>query len=291
MFLQVCVCPRGGLPQCMLRYTPPVKETPPPGRRSWQGDPTSPCQGDPPAKETPCQGDTPNPPSKETHPCQGDPPFPLSRRPPCQGDPLPRRHPPPPFQGDSPLPRRPPSRPTTRGEIEGDQVQAHTQGGNWRGSDPGPHPRGKFRGITSRPTPKGEIQGDHIQAHTQGGNSGGSHPGPHPRGKFRGIRTRHPPPSPCDDYCCGRYTSYWCILVLPFKIELSAFLHSVCCPCMTSKYIKTGSKNITRWLRNKRMFLCPIASKCKKCIHILLQQLEFECPHHPWVSPPLNPHL
>ena len=46
----------------------------------------------------------------------------------------------------------------------------------------------------SRPTPRGEIEGDQVQAHNQGGNSGGSDPGPHPRGKFRGIRTRHPPP-------------------------------------------------------------------------------------------------
>ena len=26
------------------------------------------------------------------------------------------------------------------------------------------------RGVCSRPTPKGEIEGDQIQAHTQGGN-------------------------------------------------------------------------------------------------------------------------
>ena len=45
-------------------------------------------------------------------------------------------------------------------------------------------------GIRSRPAPKGEIEGDQIQAHTQGGNSGGSDPGTHPRGKLRGIRTR-----------------------------------------------------------------------------------------------------
>ena len=46
----------------------------------------------------------------------------------------------------------------------------------------------------SRPTPKGEIEG-------------GSGPGQHPRGKFRGIRTKLPPPP--EDYCCGRYASYW----------------------------------------------------------------------------------
>ena len=56
------------------------------------------------------------------------------------------------------------SRPTPKGEIEGDQIQAHTQRGNWGESDPGPHPRGKLRGIRSRPTPKGEIEGDQIQA-------------------------------------------------------------------------------------------------------------------------------
>ena len=45
-------------------------------------------------------------------------------------------------------------------------TQAHIQGGNWGGSGPGPHPRGKLRGIRSRPTPKGEIEGDQVQAHT-----------------------------------------------------------------------------------------------------------------------------
>ena len=39
------------------------------------------------------------------------------------------------------------SRPTPKGEVDGDLVQAHTQGGSWRGSGPGPHPRGKLRGI------------------------------------------------------------------------------------------------------------------------------------------------
>ena len=33
---------------------------------------------------------------------------------------------------------------------------------------PGPHPRGKFRVIRSRPTAKGEVEGDLVQAHTQG---------------------------------------------------------------------------------------------------------------------------
>ena len=58
--------------------------------------------------------------------------------------------------------------------------QAHTQGGSWGGSGPGPHPRGKLKGIWSRPTPKGEVEGDLVQGHTQGGSWGGSGPGPHP---------------------------------------------------------------------------------------------------------------
>ena len=67
----------------------------------------------------------------DTPPCQGDPPP--GRPPSCQGDPpanetpLPTR---PPCQGETPLQGDPPSRPTPRGEIEGDQVQAHSQGGN-----------------------------------------------------------------------------------------------------------------------------------------------------------------
>ena len=130
-------------------------------------------------------------------------------------------------------------------EVEGDLVQAHTQGGSWGGSGPGPHPRGKLRGIWSRPTPKGEVEGDLVQAHTQGGSWGGSGPGPHPRGKLRGIwlggcvcsrgclipggsapggmptpRGVSAPggsargrgvatPLPRDGYCCRRYASYW----------------------------------------------------------------------------------
>ena len=38
------------------------------------------------------------------------------------------------------------------------------------GGSPGPHTRGNLRGIRSRPTPKGEIEGDQVQAHTQGGS-------------------------------------------------------------------------------------------------------------------------
>ena len=147
----------------------------------------TPLQGRPPARETPLlQGD---PPAKETPHCQGDPlskETPLPRRPPprrpLKGDPSPRR---PPASKETPPPGPNPggklrgtrSRPTAKGEIEGDQIHAHTQGGNLGGSDPGPHPRGKFRGIRSRPTPKGEIQGDEDQTPpTTTTAAGGTHP-------------------------------------------------------------------------------------------------------------------
>ena len=78
-------------------------------------------------------------------------------------------------------------RPIAKGKIEGDQIHAHSQGGNWGGSDPGPYPRG----IRSRPTAKGEIEGDQIQAHSQEGHSGGS--GPSPRA----------PPPPCSICVCA----------------------------------------------------------------------------------------
>ena len=136
------------------------------------------------------------PPMKEAPPCQGDPPeggTPLGRRPPCQGG--------------TTLGRRSPSRPTPKGEIEGDQVQAHTQGGNWEGirsrptpkgeieggSDPGPHPRGKLRGSDPGPHPRGKLRGDQIQAHTQGGNWGGIRSRPTPKGEIEGIRSRPTP--------------------------------------------------------------------------------------------------
>ena len=92
-----------------------------------------------------------------------------------------------PREADPPAKETPParSRPTPKGEIEGDQIQAYSQGGNSGGSDPGPHPRGKF---------------------------GGSGPDQHPRGKFRGIRTSPlslPEADSGIQSMSGRYASYW----------------------------------------------------------------------------------
>ena len=72
----------------------------------------------------------------------------------------------------------------------GGGLQAHTKGGTWRGWDPGPHPRGKLRGIRSRPTPKGEIEGDQVQAHTQGGNLRGIRSRPIPKGEIEGDQVQ-----------------------------------------------------------------------------------------------------
>ena len=110
---------------------PPRSRPLPPRSRPPRENP--PLPGRPPAKETP---------SAREIPCQGDPPARETLL--CQGDP-----PPGPHQGETDGIR---SRPTPKEEFQGDQIQAHTQGGNSGGSDPGPHPRGKFRGIRSRPT-------------------------------------------------------------------------------------------------------------------------------------------
>ena len=82
---------------------------------------------------------------------------------------------------------------------------------------PGPHPRGKLRGIRSRPTAKGEVGG--IQSRpTAKGEVEGDQPGggPAPVGDclLQGVPA---PGGGCllpgaphtDGYCCGRYASYW----------------------------------------------------------------------------------
>ena len=109
--------------------------------------------------------DTATPPKKEAPPGQGDP---LPIRPPCQETPLPRR----------PPKRRPPAKetlwkenpPKRRHSPKKEEPPTKETPPKKEGPPPGPHPRGKLRGIRSRPTSKGEIDGDQIQAHTQGGN-------------------------------------------------------------------------------------------------------------------------
>ena len=113
---------------------------------------------------------------------------PPTRETPCQGDS--------PCHGNPPPPRRPPC------QVDPPPPGPHPRG-KLRGIRSRPTPKGEIEGIRSRPTPKGEIQGDQIQAHTQGGNSGGSGRGQHPRG----IRTKPQPPP--HDYCCRWYASYW----------------------------------------------------------------------------------
>ena len=52
-----------------------------------------------------------------------------------------------------------------------------------------------MREIWSRPTPKGKIEGDLVQAHNQGGSLGGSGPGPHgTQGEVEGELASTPPP-------------------------------------------------------------------------------------------------
>ena len=137
MFLLVSVIlsTEGGSASVHAGILPPLEGGTPLPRRP------PPQEGGPPARETP----------RRRHPPKGDP---SQKETPQEGDP-------------------PHSRPTPKGGIEGDQIQANTQGG----SDLGPHPMRKLRGIRSRPTPKGEIEGDQIQALP--------HPPPPPRSRLR----------------------------------------------------------------------------------------------------------
>ena len=106
------------------------------------------------------------------------------------------------------------SRPTPKGEVEGDLVQAHTQEGSWGGSGPGPHPRGELRGIWSRPTPKGAVEGDLA----------GGVPAPRGVSALGGACSVEPPH---DHYCCRRYASYW----NAFLLHLSVILFTEGCVC------------------------------------------------------------
>ena len=117
------------------------------------------------------------------------------------------------------IPHTPQSRHPPRADTP--PLQAHSQGGNWGGSDPGPHPSGKLRGIRSRPTPKGEIEGirsrptpkgeiegDQIQAHTQGGNWGGSEPDPPPTTTTAAGRTHPTGMHSCIPRSCTAFKLY-----------------------------------------------------------------------------------
>ena len=81
------------------------------------------------------------------------------------------------------------------------------------GGSPGPQLRGKLRGIWSRPTAKGEVEGDlsggWCLLQGEGVCSGGCllQGVPAMAGCLLGggVET----PLPCDGYCCGRYASYW----------------------------------------------------------------------------------
>ena len=63
--------------------------------------------------------------------------------------------------------------PHSRGKFKGIWLGGGSPGPHTKGKlggSPGPHTRGKLRGIWSRPTAKGEVQGDLVQAHTQVGS-------------------------------------------------------------------------------------------------------------------------
>ena len=89
------------------------------------------------------------------------------------------------------------SRPTPRGEVEGSGP---------RGC-PGPHPRGKLRGLAW----------GGLQAHTQWGLQ------EHTQGDLQaytwgGVSQHALRQTPPDSYCCGWYASYWNAFLLPFVL-------------------------------------------------------------------------
>ena len=122
LHLSVILFTGGCLPQCMLGYhTPPEQTLPLEQTPHWeQTSPTS-RHTSPQSRHTP----------KSRHPLEQTP------------------------LEQTPSNSRPPRADTPQEQTTPPQ---------------GPHPRGKLRGIRSRPTPKGEIEGNQIQAHTQGGN-------------------------------------------------------------------------------------------------------------------------
>ena len=127
---------------------------------------------------------------------------------------------------------------------------------------PGPHPRGKLRGIwpggVSRPTPKGEVEGD---------QAGGS-PGPHPRGKLRGIwlggLQAHtlgvPAPGGCGDppWRLLRYASYW----NTFLLKMCWFFYNVVSHSMrTWKVAAKLMKNRSKRMLSNDIFSFDLLSK------------------------------
>ena len=207
-----------------------------------------PQEGGPPPKEIPRQGD----PQKETPPRR----HPPAKETPRKTHPQPRRPP----AKETPLPRRPPAK-----ETHQEGGTPPKEGGTPRKEappPPGPHPRGKLRGIRSRPTLKGGIEGDQIQAHTQRGNWWGSDPGQHPRGKLRGIRSRPTPkgklrgirsrPTPKGEIEGDQPQAPWhmvneqlvrilleCILVSHASAKAEHGLSSLSCMCMCVDQKKT----------------------------------------------------
>ena len=134
--------------------------------------------------------------------CLWGPVCPLPRRPPARETP-----------SQTPLPGRPPHRPPCQGDPLTDlparetptKESPRTRETPCQGDTPhqGDSP---VKETPSRPTPRGEIEGGRSRPTPKGENSGGSNPSPHRRGKFRGIEPDTPPPN---NYCCGRYASYW----------------------------------------------------------------------------------
>ena len=133
----------------------------------------------------------------------------------------------------------------------------------------------------SRPTPKGEVEGDLVQAHSQGGKLRGIWFRPHPRGKLRGICLGGACSRGClvlgeflvetplpDGYCCGRYASYW----NAFLLKLLAFLNhnktlNICFPNLLPLFfgnIHIGTLNYCSSKQSSHSMFKRVSYFCKR---------------------------
>ena len=125
-----------------------------------------------------------------------------------------------------------------RGICSGGSPIPHLRG-KLRGSGPGPQPRGKLRGIQSWTTTKGEVEGIRSRPTAKGEvegdpvqdhNQGGTWGGSGRGGACsRGVET-----PPADGYCCGRYASYWNAFLFLFIFTLNF------CVCRSQLRLRLG---------------------------------------------------
>ena len=141
------------------------------------------------------------------------------------------------------------SRSTPKGEVEGDLARGVSR----------PTPKGEVEGDLarggSRPTPKGEVEGDLARGVSS----------PTPRGVYPSMHWGRPP----NGYCCGQYTSYWNAFLSLFCVS-----HSTGCTCFCLFWdqlcLAISPKEILKMYLLQVMFLhvsvCPRGGGIPACL-------------------------